>query len=133
MNPAMTDQKATVATIAEAKPGDWVWLYEVNKARYDNGVYVGRGVFVLHEVTDETKQSLIAIGTKFDRKTGEQRGVGQYSPAYRAFGEVEKADREWLMLNGQRIKSSVQGCNNATILRAIEALLKGGSTAGETA
>lgn len=126
--PAMhKPEAATVATIAEAKIGDWLWVYDREKPMYDSDrKYIGRGGYTLQQVSEENKVSLIIDRLKFDRKTGKQRATGQYSPNYHAFGETERADNEWLKANRHRIERALMGCNSAAVYRAIDALLKEG-------
>ncbi|TIX43803.1 MAG: hypothetical protein E5V40_01810 [Mesorhizobium sp.] len=86
--------------------------------------YIGRGGYTLREVSGENKVSLIIDRAKFDRKTGDQRATGQYSAAYHAYGEVEKADNEWIKANKRRIDVALMACRDAAVYRAIDALLK---------
>lgn len=118
---AETVEKA-VESLAVAKVGDHVLLFESQRANYINGKYLGRGVWRLSQITEETKQSFILSREKFDRKNGAARSSGGYNTSNVIAGEKERIDYEWSQYR-YKIGRMVEDLRDANKLRQIAEII----------
>jgi hypothetical protein len=100
------EKKASVDRLADANTGDWLWVYDEQRARY-SGIgkaqkFDGRGDWVgLYQVTKISRKYLSAkaegashrMTREFDKKTGDGKTESGYSSSYIIMGEEEKQDR----------------------------------------
>jgi len=107
------------ARLADAKVGDLIWYFDVNKSRYVDGKYAGRGDWGTDVITGETSQSFIVGRQKFDRKTGHERGAYTHLHLY---GEQDRYDRIWVEY-AYRVGTVVQRCRDANKIREIAKLV----------
>jgi hypothetical protein len=121
----MTEEKATVDYLKDAKIGDRVWMFDVNRNKFDeNKVYLGRGVWTLTTIDNENKASFIAnYGTKFDRKDGSQRATGGYSGAYRIAGQKEKEGSVWADEHAYKVRQQFERITDIDILKQVATLI----------
>lgn len=113
-----------VERIADAQPGDTIWVFDSQQIRYENGTYKGRGVWRLLTVKSVNRRSLTThSGVKLDRKTGAQLDTRGYSGTYRGYGNTEKCDKEWRDQHGHRIMRRVETHATTDQLRQIFRLL----------
>lgn len=115
--------KASVPTLAEAKTGDTILVYDSQRARYIGGVYAGRGVWTEAKVTDENSRSVMFHRTKFDRKTGRQLSTGGYVGTMSAAGQLEYEAEIWMAKNKVQLVRSLEKTRNIAVLKNIAALL----------
>lgn len=80
--------------LKDAKTGDEIWLFDINKAVYKDRKYVTRGDWVIATVIDTTRQSVLTSysRSKFNIENGQERGNYHTLTAY---GQVEKETEEW--------------------------------------
>lgn len=106
---------------ADAQPGDWLWVWDINRPKYDaNGNYCGRGGYVLRQVTGLTRQSIEIEKLKFSLETGEERGA-KYTPQ-KLFGDFDRDDEVWFK-NRREIARAVESCTNIDVLKQIGILV----------
>ena len=112
---------STVSSIAVANAGDLVWLYESEMGLHDaDGKYLGRGVWRLRKISDETRVSLIVDGEKFDRANGRARPRNGFTSGNLIAGEAEKADILWLSENKYRLIRHLEHCSAQTLRKVAE-------------
>lgn len=111
---------ADVDRISAAKAGDTVWVYESQMSLHVEGKYVGRGVWRLFKIQEETRQSFVVSGTKFDRKTGRERSRGGYSSGNMIAGEIEKSDHLWRSDHAYRMVNSLHNADTQTLRKVAE-------------
>lgn len=107
-----------VETLAYAKIGSAVWLFDSQASNYVNGQYKGRGVWKRAIITDETRASLIIDRQKYDKKTGVCRPVSGYTPQLFIFGEAERQDRQWKN-SAWQIADAVKRCSDVQKLKKV--------------
>lgn len=116
----MTTEPQPVERLADAKVGDHVWLYDSQQANYVDGEYQGRGVWRIVEITGENRTSFIVWrGTKFDRRTGEERDTRGFTPSYHIYGAVERENHIWRGRNRAKIAQLVERLDDVAKLKAI--------------
>jgi hypothetical protein len=114
---------ASVEAIEAAKKGDTVWLFDSQRALHNEaGKYLGRGVWKLCLVEDETRASLVVNGSKFDRKDGQERARSGYSSTRFLSGEKVKQDKSWMAENRRNLIQHIETLD-ADELRTIAALI----------
>lgn len=110
---------ATVNFIHEAKTGDTVWHLDGHRNAYVDGEYVGRGVWNLEQVKEETRRSLKVHYSKFDRKTGSQMATGGFSASHMILGQKEYDALMWMTTHSRKIIAAVEHCRDIDKLRQI--------------
>lgn len=114
---------ATVDRIADAKAGDVVWLFDTQQALHDAyGKYLGRGVWKLRPIVDETRASFILNYSKFDRKTGAERARRGHSSTLFIFGEQDKDDYEWVTRHRHALVSAIYSVDAGTLRRVADVI-----------
>jgi hypothetical protein len=117
----MADLVVTIDRIAEAKVGDFVWLRDFQANRYVGREYKGRGVWKISQITGENRQSFVVMGSKFDRKTGEQRATGGYSASYMIAGNIDREN--WRFLSYRHAIARRAESANIDQLRQVAAIV----------
>lgn len=85
-----TLEQQVVTSLNEASVGSVVWRYESERSRYEDGKYVGRGVWTAAVLTGESRASFEIGGSKFDRRTGAGRPYRGFSTSDRIAGRHER-------------------------------------------
>lgn len=108
-----------VTKLEEAAVGSIVWLYDMDANRYEEGQYKGRGVYRVAKIDAETRKSFSILGSKFDRKTGAQIGLGGYSPRKAIMGDAERARKEFLSNHRHELSRQVGFCDDVEALEKV--------------
>jgi hypothetical protein len=111
-----------VETLADAKIGSAVWLFDAQASNYVDGQYKGRGVWKFAIIDGENRASFIIHRQKYDRKTGVCRPISGYSPQLFIFGETERQDRMWGG-SAYQISEAVKRCTDIQALKQIAIIL----------
>lgn len=84
--------------LADAKEGNYLWVFDRDASKIVDGKYVGRGEYKLCKIERVTRQSFHLVYNgyplAFERETGIQRAVKAGYPK-NIYGMEERADREW--------------------------------------
>jgi hypothetical protein len=108
--------------VSDAQIGDHVWVYDHEKRLYDAGKFLGRGEWRREKVASMTRVSFETASGKFSRKDGAQMSLGGWSAMYRAYGTLDRAEREILNKRHAMVKALEQCDDIATLLKVAELL-----------
>ena len=111
-----------VSSLADAKKGDIVWLFEAQRSSYVDGKYVGRGVWSALPISEETRLSFVVSGQKFDRVTGAVRTRNDYNPGDVIAGEIERGNILWKG-RSWAIGEAVRKLDDVSLLKQIAVLI----------
>jgi hypothetical protein len=116
------DLIVTAKNLRTAEVGDTIWVFDRDRARYENQKYVGRGVFMVDEIVSKTKQSVTTKrGTKFGFD-GHQMATRGYIGGYIAFGDDEKRHWEFADNNRRAIMTMVERCDGSVLRQVARAV-----------
>lgn len=111
-----------VDTLTNAKVGDTVWHFDAQMNRYENGKFMGRGVWKEVVIESETRASFIINRQKYDRKTGHERGPSGYTSYSYIYGAMDRENKRWRDASWS-IADAVKGCRDTEVLKQIAALV----------